>query len=62
MCSWCNTTEGFCFCGSSKDPDDRTEPCGVKSDPSQTCPRCGHEGKAIPADTSSQGSDYVEYG
>ncbi len=59
MCSWCSSYEGFCFCGTSKDPEGRYEPCGARSE--GTCSRCGHSAGPVPADTSDQGYDYVEY-
>ncbi|MFL6145073.1 MAG: hypothetical protein ACJ72N_24805 [Labedaea sp.] len=62
MCSWCQTTEGFCFCGSSADPDGRAEACGVRTDPDNECPRCGHCAGPVPLDTSQHSHDYAEFG
>jgi hypothetical protein len=60
MCSWCQVTEGFCFCGSNKDPDGSTTPCGAKS-PDAYCSVCSHSAVAVPAGTDDQGYDYQEY-
>ena len=61
MCSSCEVTEtGFCFCGSSMDPEGRTEACGVKTDPNSTCPRCNHSAAAVPMDTTQHGGSYTE--
>jgi hypothetical protein len=60
MCSMCEVTEtGFCFCGTSMDPEGRTDQCGVKGS-SGHCDTCGHDAAAQPMDTSQHGSDYTE--
>ena len=61
MCSQCAVTEGFCFCGTTMDPQGRTEPCDVKKDPSTHCPRCDHDAGAIPLDVSTLGDSYTEF-
>ncbi|HEV8555552.1 MAG TPA: hypothetical protein VGR06_04035 [Actinophytocola sp.] len=61
MCSWCQVVESYCFCGSSMDPDGRTEPCEVRTNPDATCSRCGHSAGPVPMDTSVHGYDYAEY-
>jgi hypothetical protein len=59
MCSWCEVTDSYCFCGTTKDPEGRTAPCGVRSD--GYCSVCGHSSGSVPADTSEHGYDYAEY-
>lgn len=61
MCSKCQATEeGICFCGTSMDPQGRTDPCGVKGDAGY-CDGCGHSAAYEPLDTSHLGSDFQEY-
>ena len=61
MCSWCSVTDSYCFCGTTRDPDGGSQPCGVRNDPSGYCSRCGHSAGMVPADTSAHGYDYAEY-
>lgn len=60
MCSWCQAPEGFCFCGTNKDPQGRTAPCGAKGSEGY-CSACQHTAGAVPAETGEQGYDYEEY-
>jgi hypothetical protein len=61
MCSKCQATEeGICFCGTSMDPQGRTDPCGAKSDVAY-CSTCGHSAAYEPLDTAHLGSDYQEF-
>jgi hypothetical protein len=61
MCSACEVTEtGLCTCGTSLDPEARTDTCGAKTAQAY-CSVCNHAAGATPADTNSHGSDYQEY-
>jgi hypothetical protein len=61
VCSKCEVTEtGICFCGTSMDPEGRTDTCGVKG-PSGYCDVCRHSAGYEPVDTSHLGSDFQEF-
>jgi hypothetical protein len=60
MCMTCQSTEGWCFCGTNKDPQSRTAQCGARGSDGY-CSVCGHAAGAVPADTSQMEYDYQEY-
>jgi len=61
MCGNCETWgQGYCFCGTKLDPQQRQGPCECKSGNS-SCQWCGHQagpGPSLPTDVPS---DYFEY-
>ena len=59
MCRYCPADNGYCFCGTNKDPQGRNAPCEVTTSSDGYCNACGHVAGEVVAEVPYDVEEYT---